>query len=89
MALTLQSMRVGVFGWRGEEEEEKGGGGGGGGVVWVWEKERGQTRPNALLLVQDQEVEEKSVWRRGRQGQWWMTAIFAFGFFLNLKGFVQ
>lgn len=31
MALTLQSMRVGVFGWRGEEE--KGGGGGGGGVV--------------------------------------------------------
>lgn len=30
MALTLQSMRVGVFGWRGEEEK---GGGGGGGVV--------------------------------------------------------
>lgn len=29
MALTLQSMRVGVFGWRGEEEK----GGGGGGVV--------------------------------------------------------
>lgn len=68
MALTLQSMRVGVFGWRGEEEK-----GGGGGVVWVWEKEQGQTRPNVLLEVLV--VEEKSVWRRGRQEQWWMTAM--------------